>query len=298
VTAYRDADEALRVQLRALRDACDERVQRATAHFWRTLPRDMADEYAALRARSVPPSDDRDALGQARDAAAACVALLDRALATLPEVERAWATMPPEAPLITPTHDVHAISPLHDPVRCASHAQDLLGALMRHDRGATLRGHSMIAYEVSARVGGVPLRFLVEVPLYALFRSSGAPDVVVQASTALCHAVEPFRLRSEGWLDGMLKRTGIRREVTFDDAAFDATFFVEGDAAAIRATLTPPVRASLMVLARFDVPVLSVAPGEALLRWNYEPRPDMIDAAVTLLSELRSTPPTLKLRTG
>lgn len=49
------------------------------------------------------------------------------------------------------------------------------------------------------------------------------------------------------------------------------------------------MRALLLALARFDVPTLEIAPPErvASLRWQFEPAPPALDAAVRVLASIR-----------
>lgn len=293
--AYRDSASALRAQLRSLERDLVEREAHFTKLFWKNLPSDLASPYETLRPRCAAHDDSVASLATARDACAGCLRLLDAAVAALPEMEAEWSTPLPLAPaprLLTAGRVRLGLGA----GTLKAHADCLLAVALQRDPTAVARSLSSLATEVRARVGRAPLRLVVETPMHAFPRSSGEPDVVVHATTSMCRAVSSMRLRPEGWLDGFLKAVRLTRDVSLHDDVLDHYFLVDGEEAAVKSTITAEVREALRVICREDVPQLTIAPGSAVLSWNYEPVAATVEAAIDALVAIHRAPPTLRFR--
>ncbi|MBS2012480.1 MAG: hypothetical protein JST00_06320 [Deltaproteobacteria bacterium] len=68
-------------------------------------------------------------------------------------------------------------------------------------------------------------------------------------------------VRPQSFTDDVLGALRIRRDLTFDDDAFDATYFVSGSEQVLREVLTAPVRSAFVRIAKEDPVTVELADG-------------------------------------
>jgi hypothetical protein len=116
--------------------------------------------------------------------------------------------------------------------------------------------------------------------------------------TSIPRALPPLLVRHESLVLNIGKALGLRHEIEVGEPSFDGLFLIEGEKEAADLFLVPAVRSNLMALSRYDVPTLEVDPKArvASVRWRFEPAAKAIDAAVRILTWIRSVPPSVRFR--
>jgi hypothetical protein len=271
---YRDSLDGLRSRINELRCEIRALEQRTTDELWRRLPDELAERLQNLGGSAADADAlDFDTLSRLEQALRSQREALDEAIALAPRLEQAARALPATVPEVelpmpldnTPVDDV--FGPLSEIVA----RLDPLGRVRRQEYGA----------EASFAVAGVP--FLL---VYLL------NDGVL--ATSVASATPTLHLSPKGYWHTLLSH-GLA-ELQREDPDFDGTFLVEAhDLGHARRLLTPELRASLLEIARLDVPRLTVERGRAELRWCYEPVERAIRAAVRVLAAVRGAPVEVRL---
>ncbi|NUO50928.1 MAG: hypothetical protein HOV80_18905 [Polyangiaceae bacterium] len=136
--------------------------------------------------------------------------------------------------------------------------------------------------------GETPIALLVEV-----LPASGLAIYNMAFATTVAPALPQLLVlpRTELWARGLWffrrKAHDLGPEVSTGDEGFDATFAVRCSHPEM--PLGGKVRAGMLELSRFDVPTLRVGASEATLRYEYDPEPEPLRAALDVLAGLRSS---------
>jgi hypothetical protein len=93
-------------------------------------------------------------------------------------------------------------------------------------------------------------------------------------------------VRSEGWLDSLAKRFFGRRDAELGDWRFDDRFLVDADDATAAKLLDDAVRKDVLIICRFDEPVINVENDLCGLRYVTDGDRDAFDAAIDLLTRI------------
>ncbi|MBX3189691.1 MAG: hypothetical protein KF819_21885 [Labilithrix sp.] len=104
-------------------------------------------------------------------------------------------------------------------------------------------------------------------------------------SSALIGEAKPVAIavRPQTMGDDLLATFGFRKDMTFDDDLFDATYFVAGEDRALRAFFTPEVRSAFCRIANEQPPTVTVRDGLATLELTHQ----RLATACALLAALR-----------
>jgi hypothetical protein len=289
---YRDALLGVRARVVELIARISEREAQVTKDFWNMLPRDTREELAELRrARGHVRAESLADLADAEGKLEAYLDQLERLIAELPELEAAWTELPdevddPPPPRFSMLEGFATTGEANDVERSF--------AAMVRERcpEATVRGDSP-SYVARFRDHGAPFA------LRATINTNGngqVAEVAMFLVTSIPRALAPLVVRHESLVLSVGRVLGLRSEIEVGDPSFDGLFLIEGARAAAAMYLVPAVRAYLLSLARFDVPTLEVDPEQrrASLRWQFEPAPKALEAAVRILRAVRETPPALR----
>jgi hypothetical protein len=159
---------------------------------------------------------------------------------------------------------------------------------------ATVRGEAP-SYVARLRDQGSPFALRATLESNA---NGQVTEVTMTLVTSVPRALPRLMVRHESLVLSVGRALGLTYEIEVGDPSFDGLFVIEGSKAAAALYLGPAVRASLLALARFDVPTLEVDPERrmASLRWRFEPAAKALDAALRVLRAVRETRPAVRFR--
>ena len=290
---YRDALLGLRARVAELDSRIAEREAQVSIDLVHFLPHDLQERIGALRASRTAPGDTMEELSLAEERGASYLQALDRALALVPDLERELRALPQQAPPLARTR--------RGAMRWGMGAQmsealTTVGAVLarivaRHDSSASVEPLEDFAFHAQLVAVGSPIALLVE-----CFVDRERPfEPHVQVGTSVARGASRVVVAPESWGQSLVRSLGITSAITTRDLDFDGRFVVEGDAAQAMRILSPPVRASLIAIARDDVPKLVVEDGRAVLSWSFEPTDRAMDAAFFVLGRIRAADVALRL---
>jgi hypothetical protein len=299
---YRDAHLGLRARLVELDARVRETESELTEAFWASLDSDVRERLARMRdALAIRRSAKREAdtseaprggaleeLARAEGELAAYHEALERLVATLPALEEAWLEIPSETPDPPPQESHWSLERVRDE-EAQAFTRALVTSVRERDRGAELFWSSATSCLARFTDQGIP--FALRATAYP--RGGNVGEVVMCLVTSIARATPELRVRPESLLSAFGKAIGLRHEQEVGDPSFDGLFLIEGSPLSVARLLPPSTRTSLLALARFDVPTLDVSPaqGVAQLRWDFEPTPRALDAAIRVLTSIRETRP-------
>jgi hypothetical protein len=141
--------------------------------------------------------------------------------------------------------------------------------------------------------------FAMQSPIAILVECFGNQDRLlepsVQVGTSVARGTSRVRIAPESWAASVIRSLGFDSAIRTSDMDFDGRFVIEGNAAQARRILTVPVRASLIAIARDDVPEVRVEDGAAVVSWSFEPTDRALDAAFFVLGRIRAAEVALRL---
>lgn len=283
---YRDAHIGIRARLTELEARIVELEAHFTDAFWTSLEPYQHERLSDLRAGlELAAATSFDELARAEALLSAYVDELTLWAHRAPALEEEWLVRPygvddpppvvESGPRLSTTSGLEFVreftAKVHETASGAEIIQDGWSCLARfrhRDAPFVLRG-SALATE-RGQLGEVAMHLVTSV-------ARAAPRLVV---------------KHESLLSAMRKLLCPQRDVEVGDASFDGLFFVQGARGDVQRFLVPPVRASLMALARFDVPTLEIDPRRqtASLSWFFEPAVSAIQSAVRTLVAIRDIP--------
>lgn len=290
---YRDANIGIRARIGELVARIEDREAQVTDAFWDTLDADVIERLLHLRyAMKRLHEDSLAELASAEGDLAAYLEELDRIIARLPALEEEWLELPddvgdpPPARFaltdVTPTFDEEA---------------ELLRMLT-----ATVRERSRDAVVVQeecslvARFREKDCPFVLRATMHS--RGNQLSEIAMCLVTSIPRGLPRLVVRHETLVLSVGKALGLKHEVEVGEPSFDGLFLIEGTKEAADLFLVPALRTQLLALSRFDVPTLDVNPESriASLSWRFEPAAKALDAAVRILTAVRTTPPSVKFR--
>ncbi|HEU4405798.1 MAG TPA: hypothetical protein VFS43_11080 [Polyangiaceae bacterium] len=236
-----------------------ERAERAVAELRAAL--DEAEALAAEAGAAEKARDERAARDRARRAPTA--------------VRGVRPPQPFELALLGPPPDEFAES-----------AEELGRLLARY--GAAPHWTAYQAVEVRFEREGASYALGLRRPISNV--EPGPPVDTLSLSTDVPPTTPAFRLVPQTGFDDLLQSLRLQRRHRVGDEEFDVAFRIVGDAGCVR-LFGPPVRASLLAVARVDVPSLEVGGGEATLRWRAPPSGALLESALRALAALRAGAP-------
>ena len=284
---YRDANIGVRARLAELAARVRDREKELNETFWASLEPYVRERLDELRSALVRVNaDSLDELTRAEGQLSAYADELDHWIARVPALEEEWLERP----------DVVA-----DPPRVPLQGMGLETIFEGSSFVARFTGivREMHAQAEIVEDGGSCLaRFRHRDAPFSLRASSLATasgqlgEAAMQLVTSVARATPRLLVRHESLFTAVGKALGFKHDVQVGDASFDGLFLIEGAKHDVRRLLPPNVRASLMALARFDVPTLEIDPPGRLasLTWFFEPTVAAIDAAVRTLFLIREAP--------
>jgi hypothetical protein len=297
---YRDAHLGLRSKLVELDARIRETEAELTEAFWASLDSDVRERLARMRdalalrrsakleadASEAPAADALEELARAEGELAAYHEALERLVATLPALEEAWLEIPSETPDPPPQEARWSFEWLSEE-EAQAFTRALITSVRERDRDAELFWSSATSCLARFTDQGIPFALRAT----ASARAGNLAGVAMCLVTSIAPATPALRLRPESLLSAFGKAVGLRHEQEIGDPSFDGLFLIEGSPLSVARLLPPSTRTSLLALARFDVPTLDVSPaqGVAQLRWDFEPTPRALDAAIRVLTSIRET---------
>lgn len=291
---YRDALLGVRARVVELIARIDDREAEVTDAFWETLDPDMRDELASLRAaRELVGTHSLAELARAEGMLAAYVDQVDRLIAELPTMEAEWTEVPDDVQDPPPPRFSLLEGFATNDEACE--VQRAFTAMVRaRSPDAIVRGDSP-SYLARFRDRECPFA------LRATINTNGngqVAEVAMFLVTSIPRALPRLVVRHESLVLSVSRVLGLTHEIEVGDPSFDGLFLIEGTRSAAALFLVPAVRVQLLLLSRFDVPTLDIDPEARLasLRWQFEPAPKALDAAVRVLRAVRETPPSVRFR--
>lgn len=290
---YRDAHVGIRARLADLEARVREHEAELTEAFWMNLEPYVRERLAALRAAlGLVAADSLEDLTRAEVLLSAYADELDTWLASAPALEEEWLELPDEVP-DPPSERASGPALLADEGRAFVRAFE-----------AILRGTHRPSELVEEGWWSAVARFRYRDAPFVL-RASGMAngnghlgEVAMHLVTSVARATPCLVVRHVSLLAAVGKVMGLEHEVEIGDPSFDGLFLIQGEKKDAVRLLTPSVRASLMTLARYDVPTLEIDPPRriASLRWNFEPTLGAIESAIRALSSIREAPAAISFR--
>jgi hypothetical protein len=146
-------------------------------------------------------------------------------------------------------------------------AEPLRGALdrwQRHIRGEVIVAGEAEGVAIFFHEHGHPFRLEIDARLIAGREEEG----YVVSATLVGPAPQtssPISIRPQTFGDDVRAALRIRRDLTFDDPAFDPLYFVSGDEMALRDFFTPHVRAAFVKFAERQVTTMEVSNEVAMM---------------------------------
>ena len=259
----------LRVRASALGDELA-----AVQHFWEHHPADKASADELTARLDAPQGEDAGAevVLEHEHLLASLVSMLEALVAKIPEHETTLSRIPHGHPPAQPFVPAASITLfLGDKT---SEVEFMMGKLTRTmriiDEHASVSAEGMIddarIVKVTGKTAGIPFTYtgamMVRAGQYPVLGSHFAMYVRRDAS--------PLEVRPKGMLTHIFRALHITASVHTGDAQFDALFALTAEHSDASLTLTAPVRATLVELAKADVPTLIVEPGIARLFWSFE----------------------------
>jgi hypothetical protein len=291
---YRDALLGVRARVVELIARISEREAQVTRAFWETLPGEVREELAVLRAArdhvaAVSLADLADAEGKL----AAYLEQLDRLITDLPTMEAEWTQLPDEVDDPPPPR-FSLLEGFATPGEADEVHRAFTAMVRERSADATVHGDSP-SFVARFRDRGAPFA------LRATIDTNGngqVAEVAMFLVTSIPRALPRLVVRHESLVLSIGRALGLTYEIEVGDPSFDGLFLIEGSRAAADLYLVPAVRGYLLALSRFDVPTLDVDPERrtASLRWRFEPAPKALEAAVRILRAVRETPPSVHFR--
>lgn len=292
--SYRDAFVGIRARLEDLDARILEREAEVTQTFWDSLPTELRERLADLRAaRELVTAETFDELTRAEGMLAAYLDELAARIEALPSVEAEWSEVPDEV-----GDPPHLDLPLGyggpTPEEANAVRRELTAVVREHARDAEVTGNNPV-YLARFRERDCP--FALSATLYT--QGNGVvSEVHMHLVTSIPRALPPLVVRHESLFSSLGAVLGLKHGVEVGDPSFDGLFVIEGTRAAAELYLVPAVCAQLLALSRFDVPTLHVDPRArvASLRWRFAPAPKALDAAVRVLRAIRESEPRVQFR--
>ncbi len=290
---YRDAHLGIRSHLEELEARIREVEAELTDAFWASLDRDLRERLEHMRAsisrRTRDSTDAFEDLAKAEGELAAYHEALARLVERLPLLEEAWLEVPEDAPDPPPQESRWSYHGYVDDDEAQAFTRACVSCVRDRDRDAELFWSSRTSCLARFSDQGTPFSLRVT----ASPQNGQVGEVAMWLVTSVARATPQLVIRPESLLSAFSKAIGFRHEQEVGDPSFDGLFLIEGTARAVDRLLTPTVRNALLALARYDVPTLEVAPERriAQIRWDFEPTPKALDAAVRVLAAIRDTRP-------
>jgi len=282
--SYRDPQVGIRARLADLESRIRDREAEVTGDFWDSLDAHVRERMSVLRdALELVTSDSFEELARAEGQLSTYEGELDRLIARLPTIEEEWLAVPDGVP--DPPADADA-GPVLSPSEGHDFVKSFETLVRERDRDAEIVVDGWWACLARFHSRGVPFALRSA----ALANGNGQlAEVAMQLVTSIPRATPRLVLRHETFLISFGKALGMKQEIEVGDTSFDGLFLIEGSRLAAERFLVPSIRAHLLALARFDVPTLEIDPPNrtASLRWNFEPAPKALDAALRILSFIR-----------
>lgn len=290
---YRDAHVGIRARLVDLEARVREHEAELTEAFWNNLEPYVRERLGALRAAlGLVGADSLEDLTRAEVLLSAYADELDIWLESAPALEEAWLELPDEVADPPPER-------ASGPALLAEEGRAFLRAFQ-----TLVRDTHRPAEIVEEGWWSAVARFRYRDAPFVL-RASGMPngnghlgEVAMHLVTSVARATPRLLVRHESLLAAVGKAMGLKHEVEIGDPSFDGLFLIQGEKKDAKRLLSPSVRASLMTLARYDVPTLEIDPPRrvASLSWNFEPTLSAIEAAIRTLSAIREAPAAICFR--
>ncbi len=293
---YRDSLDVLRNRLHALDRERADIEESYTDLFWS----DVAPSIPLAPPRAPPSLSEQAEIDELTGA----IEALETRLADLHSVERGfpgilkeWSEPAAEVPHCKGTtvfdvvQGVIARAIMDDPYLPAF---DRMIKALEIDGNAHVLEPSRSARTATFQVAGVPFDSRCET--YQPNRS-GDWKVDMTVQTTVPGLFGDLQLSPQGFGAEVLIALRLKQDIKMEHSEFDGYFVVKGDVDTARAVLTDEVRASLLVIAKEDIPLLVVSRGLATLLWRFEPNLLSMKAAIEALSAIRGAVPTRSLKT-
>jgi len=293
---YRDGLLGLWTRVEELRAEARERRARVTDQLLDTLPDARAAHLRQIEAEMGRRAETLEELHRAEKALEQYRDALDELITQAPALEQAYRVVPEEVedvPVEVWRGGLARLLPWTErrlraeASRCWAKLGRILGAM---DPGLKIRAKPLVL-RARFRVGGAPFAMAAAIRSF----KSGLLEVEIGIGTSVARGAPRMSVSPEGVLEALGQSFGLRREVEVGDDGFDNLFFVEARVEDARRVLSREVREAMLVVARFDLPRLTVGEGRAVLRWRFEPDEHAIKAAVRALAAVRRAPLELRL---
>lgn len=289
---YRDAHHGMRWRLEELESRIRETEAELTEAFWASLDREVRERLermrSALARRKRDAEDALEDLARAEGELAAYQEALAGLVERLPFLEEAWLEVPTHAPDPPPQESRWRYGWV-DEEEAQAFTRACVACVRERDRDADLFWSSRTSCLARFTDQGAPFALRIT----ASPTKGQIGEVAMWLVTSIARATPPLVLRPESIWSAFGKAVGLRHEAEVGDPSFDGLFLIEASQRAVDRLLTPFVQNALLALARYDVPTLEVAPERRLaqIRWEFEPTPKALDAAVRVLAAIRETRP-------
>lgn len=307
--AYRDPLEAIRHRIAKAREQVAVREERITPTLLERLPGELVlEQFVPAREATEQEADGVESLQALDEALARYVELLDRVIATAPELAEEYNLLPTTFPERLAPRRRYVVPDIYskDQAKLRKIAHETIGLYDNepefHDTRTGYFDRMEDPYLVDAcfRALGAPLR--VHVLSWEIDANNSARLLPVLRShhsvlTTMRPSAPSLRLQPEGFAGTLKKWLRLARDVQLGSAGFDDTFVVDGSEDAARLLLKPEVCEALLKVAEHSTPTLEVADGLARLDWDQEGHVwGALEGAVEALAALRETPPTVLLK--
>lgn len=289
---YRDAHLGIRSRLEELDARVRETEAELTEAFWASLDADVRERLSRLRDalgwRSRSHAEAFEELARAEGELAAYHEALTRLVERLPILEEGWVEIPDEAP-DPPPHESRWTFGWVLEEEAQTFTRAVVTCVRERDRDAELFWSSATSCLARFHDQGAPFALRATASTHGGY----VKEVSMWLTTSIARATPRLLVRPESLLSAFGKALGLRHEQEVGDPSFDGLFLIQGTPHAVECLLPPSVRNSLLALARFDVPTLEVSPSQrvAQLRWDFEPTPKALDAALRVLTAIRESRP-------
>ncbi len=259
----------LRERVSTLRDELD-----AVPQFWEHHPAEKAsaDELSAmLEVASAKESGAEAALEQAH-LLASLVGTLESLVAKVPEHEAGLSQIqhghPPAQPFVPPASLALFLGDKTSEVEWMMGKLALTMRIIDEHAAVSAEGSIDDAriVKVTGKSAGVPFTYTGAM----VVRAGQYPVLGSHFAMYIRRDAAPLQVRPRGVLTDIFRALHITGAVHTGDADFDRLYALTADHGEAHLTLTPPLRAAMVELARMDVPTLIVEPGIARLFWSFE----------------------------
>lgn len=284
MSPYRDGFQARRRRIEFGFEEQIERDGRVTDELQMSLPKPLRSALLAMRKKlRVPKVRDADSAGEAEVALEACRSVLDEVYRLAPELERAHNALPTDV-------DTNGIMPAPSRIIYSSSLEyeyellDILpGHVERLDPSAEIvvdRQRAIVTASFGRRQG---------VPFFlATGLDTQRGGSVITIATGVRRSTPNLKLRPQLFGHAFSKAVGLTRDIEVGDAELDGRFLIDAEQEDARRMLTASVRRDVLRIAAFDEPVLVVGAGRASLNWRYDLTYPPLEAALRILTAMRS----------